>query len=119
MDIFNKEKVKQLEALITSHTKIWKEHNDKLKYELSILTEELDTLQTKLTEYEEAETKQLSFPSKKFNIKKAVELLTKDLSPKALAKFCHDFVEELGNSKYSHLISLNTYCLSKLSRTNK
>lgn len=52
-----------------------------------------------------------SFPSKRFNHDKAIEVLTKDLSAKALATFLHKLVEALG---HSHLQSLNNYVLRKL-----
>lgn len=65
----------------------------------------------------------LSFPKRKFNINKAVELLTFDkdeqgnqlISDKLLATFLFHLVEGLADKKVSHLTTLNQYVLRKLS----
>lgn len=85
-----------------------------IKYEKSL--REVSELQLQLNADESTD---LTFPKKKFHINKAVTLLTTELSDKALATFLHVFVEELGNSKPSHLTTLNQYVLRTLTKEKK
>jgi hypothetical protein len=78
------------------------------------LVEEVERLKQELVD-----SKASTLPDSRFNIGKAVTLLTTKLSDKTLASFCFKFTEELQKSKYSHLVSLNNYTLRQLSKDNK
>lgn len=112
-DLFNKKKIHQLEKSLEYHIDEYKKlsngYTDLLNTYAQTISER-DNLKEQLNE-----TK-LSFPTSKFNIAKAVDLLTTSLSDKALAKFCHDFTIKLAKTKYSHLVSLNTYVLKQLTK---
>jgi hypothetical protein len=84
---------------------------DALVVENMLLSKEIDLLKQELVD-----SKASTLPDSRFNISKAVVLLTTKLSNKALAKFLFELVEELGRSKESHLVTLNNYLLRELTK---
>lgn len=116
--MFNRKKVKELEETVQRGKDAYdslhnlyvieEERYDKLHLQYTLVKEEYKYLKEELSK-----NKLMSFPTKNFNIKKATQLLTNDLSAKALSTFLFQLVEALSES---HLVSLNNYTLRRLTK---
>lgn len=105
-----------LQELQSRHKKVLQAYEDNLaQLEISVKHEEFLNNQNHKLHKDLLDATSLSFPEKRFNVQKSVELLTKKLSAKTLATFLHHLVEALGES---HLQTLNRYLLQRLSKDN-